>query len=248
MRKNPKIKCFIVEQIEYLLSQFADDIDVLLVNDDQSIKEVFRVLKWYKRKSGFTVNYDKTVIYRIGAMKNSCAEQYTRIDNVSKIRWTSEPINVLGVWIAHSNKELLALNYKGIVGKINGILSKWENKGLSLIGKINVINTLCASLFMYKMSVLPNMSNELIKQIEKIFTDYIWNKGIPKISKVILQGNKEDGGLGLVNIKNKEKALKIAWLQILYNDNELSNLVYSSLEPQLKDKIWECKYRDRGCT
>ena len=240
LRKNPKIKRFIIQQIEYLLSQYADDMDVLLVNDKDSIKEVFKVLKWFRSKSGFTVNYDKTVIYRIGSMKNSRADQYTKVDGKSKVKWTSEPINVLGVWIAHDKDKLLELNYEGIVDKVKNILNRWENHGISLIGKVNVINTLCASLFIYKMSVLLNMPPKIRNQVEDLFVKYIWNNGVAKISKEILQGNKDDGGLGLVNLQVKEKALKIAWVQTLKKDVELSNLVYSCITPELKEKIWEC--------
>ena len=62
-----------------------------------------------------------------------------------------------------------------------------------------------------------------------------------KISYKILQNPKKEGGLNLVNLNLKDKALKATWPQILYQEPEYASLVYVTLKvPDLKDNIWRC--------
>ena len=91
---------------------------------------------------------------------------------------------------------MVDLNYNPVIEKIQKTLAKWVNRGLSIFGKVNVINTLCASLLVYKMQVLPNMPLSIVRQIENLFIEYLWGGGKPKIALHIMKGNKEDGGPG----------------------------------------------------
>ena len=117
----------------------------------------------FHKNTGFTVNYDKTQMYRIGSFHNTLAEYYT----ATNLKWTNDPINVLGVWITHDAKEIMSLNYDGILSKAKKILNMWMHHNLSLCAKISVINTLVGSLFVYKMMVLPNMEEYVISSFEK---------------------------------------------------------------------------------
>ena len=92
-------------------------------------------------------------------------------------------------------------------------------RDFSLIGKVNIINTLGASLYVYKMQVLPNMSKNLVHKIEQILEKFIWNCRKPKLKMEILQGRKQDGGLRLVNFKYSEASLKIQWIARLHGED-----------------------------
>ena len=78
-------------------------------------------------------------------------------------------------------------------------LSKMRD--LSLVGKIQVINALIGSLFMYKMTVLPNAPDRVIQEVESVIKDFIWNGKGAKIKFEILQTNKDNGSLGLVDLR-----------------------------------------------
>ena len=108
--------------------------------------------------------------------------------DLTEYTWSNNDINVLGVTIAQNN--IIEKNYIGIQGKINKILNAWYNRGLSLIGKIQVVNTLIASLFVYKMMVLPTIPDNIIKNIDNIIRDFIWNKKKSKISYQVLQNSR----------------------------------------------------------
>ena len=186
--------------------------------------------------TGFTVNYDKTVIYRIGSLKNSNISFTTR----RVVAWTAEPINVLGVWISHDKEEIISLNYKPILDKMAATLKVWGKRSLSLLGKVLIINSLIASLFVYKMTVLPMIPEYLISGIRKEIEKFLWNGARPKIPYDTLCRSKSNGGLGLVDLSIKDKALKVTWLQILYKECKLANIAYENMACEMRDLVWSC--------
>ena len=243
LRKNPDISGLFVKQIEYLLSQYADDMDMFTINDKNMIKRIIDVFERFRQNSGFTINYDKTQLYRIGSLEHTKSDEYVKIAENIDIKITNKPINVLGVWIAHELKDIYSLNYDSIVQQVHDILNSWQHRGLSIIGKISVINTLCASLFVYKMQVLTSIKDDIVSKLHKEFSDFIWGGGVPKISLKMLQGNKADGGLGLVNLHIKDASLKIGWISYLFTDPELMNLAYTCINCSLKENIWLCNLK-----
>ena len=111
------------------------------------------------------------------------------------------------------------------------------------MGKVLIVNTLVASLFVHKMMVLPGISEEHVKQIENLIEEFLWNKHKPKIPLWQLQLNKLQGGLNLVNLRWKDAALKVAWIQILDKNFDIANLVYKNIGHPLRNKLWSCNIR-----
>ena len=190
----------------------------------------------FRKSSGFTLNYDKTVIFRIGSARNS--EDVLITQRV--VSWTNEPINVLGVYISTDESQLEQLNYESTLKKLKLTLSKWSTRKSSLFGRVLIINMLIVSLFVYKMQVLPRMSNKLIETIKKEITQFIWNNSRPKISYDFMIMDRHNGGAGLVDIVAKDKSLKIAWIGILKNEPELNRIVQINTLPEIREMIWEC--------
>ena len=59
-----------------------------------------------------------------------------------------------GVWFCTDQNEGMKRNYEDKVHKVEGILNNWQNKRLTLPGKITIIKTLAASQLVYIMSPL----------------------------------------------------------------------------------------------
>ena len=57
----------------------------------------------------------------------------------------------------------------------------WEPWGVSLLGKVILINSLVGSLFIYKMNVLPSLPDTVIKGFYDIIVSFLWNGREPKI-------------------------------------------------------------------
>ena len=99
LRQNEDIEGLTINFIKNLLNQFADDADVFSINSERSLKAIFRELEEFRKQSGFTISYDKTVLYRIGSLRHSSAMLY----DIDQVAWSNEDIKVLGVTIAHEN-------------------------------------------------------------------------------------------------------------------------------------------------
>ena len=57
------------------------------------------------------------------------------------------------------------------------------------------------------MAVLPMIGEKYHNWMDTIISSFIWNKKKAKVKLNILSGLKDQGGLGLVNLRNKEKSL-----------------------------------------
>ena len=236
LRDNKEIEGLTIGQIRNLLNQFADDMDIFSKASEQSIRAICTELDQFHYHSGFNVSYDKTTLYRIGSLRHSSAQLY----GLTEYAWSNTDIKVLGVIVTH--EDLVEKNYNCLHEKVKKTLNAWYNRGLTLLGKVQVVNTLIASLFVYKMMVLPIIPNYIVKQVDNQIRDFLWDKKKSKIAYNILQNPKDQGGLNLVNLVNKDKSLKATWPKILHEEQEYASLVYRSMRVSaLGEDIWRCR-------
>ena len=103
----------------------------------------------------------KTTIYRIGSLKNSNAKIYT----TKEVNWLDGDIETLGITVNNSSVQENT-DFDNAISKMGSIINLWFNRDLTLMGKILLINTLMASLFIYKMAVLPIFTSKQLKHID----------------------------------------------------------------------------------
>lgn len=128
--------------------------------------------------------------------------------------------------------------------KAEQICTIWKNRSLSLIGKVTVLNTLVGSLFVYKMAVLQSISQDEIKKFEKTVNDFLWGTDKrPKIALRTLQNTKEYGGLKVIDIAAKDKALKIQWINKFKNNDKIRTLALQFLP--LGEQYWYCNLNSK---
>ena len=70
---------------------------------------------------------------------------YFKVPQTTNLKWANSKVRALGVWFCINYEESKQLNYEEKVHKVGEILNDWENKRLTLIGKIAVIKALAAS-------------------------------------------------------------------------------------------------------
>lgn len=110
------------------------------------------------------------------------------------------------------------------------------------MGKVLIINSLCASLFVYKLAVLNMLPKQFVTQFNKIIHSFIWNNGKPKLALEKLFNSTELGGLKLVDISAKDAALKCQWISYLKQSPKLANLANQFL-PSIGQDIWLCNFK-----
>ena len=65
-----------------------------------------------------------------------------------------------------------------------------EKSKLNSNGKINVVNMLVASLFVYKLQIVHYSEENLDAKLMEIVTNFIWNGRRPKLKTELLQCDK----------------------------------------------------------
>ena len=234
LRLSSGVKGIRMNEIEYLLSQFADDTDMYLEFSENNIKNVFNILSNIEGNTGLRISYEKTTIYRIGSISNTNAKVYT----TRKVVWSNDAINTLGVDI--SNNVSKESNFRKIIAKLKAISKMWYHRTMTLMGKVLLVNTLMASLFVYKMQVLPLISEQCIIEIESAIENFLWNGKRPKIPLKTLKCNISDGGLGLVDIKTKHIALMFNWIADCNRSPAIYNLARTFLGEYCENNlIWQ---------
>ena len=223
---------------------FADDLAMILEYDQQCFNEVMYEFSQFENQTAMIVNYDKTMVYRIGSIKHSIAKLYS----MKKLIWSDEPITILGIKISNDLSQIKDLNIVPVISKVKNILRIWEQRSLSLFGKIQILNSLIGSLFVYKLTVLPLLQEADLKVLRKIFADFIWNHGKPKLSFEILQGLKKNGEGGLVNMKAKDLALKISWVHKFPNNDMIKNIAYHMIENKIGNIFPKSTIKHERCT
>ena len=146
LRNYPKIKGIKIGNMEYLISQFADNTDLYLSFDQETISSTFRVLSGIETSTGLCVNYDKTIMYRVGSLANSSAKFITP----KKVNWSNDFVNTLQVNLYNDSKDR-DQNIIEIVNKMHAVYNMRYYRTMTVTGKITVINSLMSSLFVYNL-------------------------------------------------------------------------------------------------
>jgi len=89
-----------------------------------------------------------------------------------------------------------------------------------------------------------------IEEVNKLVSDFVWNKKPPKIKKSTMIGDKSVGGMSLPDLPIIEKALKIMWVKRLLQNSDKGEEMWKII-PELKLKrvggplIFRCNYEKR---
>ena len=230
LRKNQDIKPLMFGDFSEFLSQFADDTQVFEENDELSLNATVDCMNLARKNLGLETNFEKSKIHIVSGHQ-------LEFDSVNS-PWsvTNEYPIVLGIETAPDNNQLFAL-----LDKSRNILKQWHRRLLSMTGKILVINSLIASLYVYVLQVVDDPPSAFYTEYENIVEEFLWGEKKAKVSLSTLYAPKYMGGLGLVNIKWKTIALKIAWIfrQDAYVEDTLGRL----LPCTLGTLFWDCTLR-----
>ena len=207
--------------------------------DQQSLEVISQILQEFEQNTGLRTNFEKSCIFRLGR----CKETNFKPELSKKFKWANSGILALGVLLDDTAK-----SYEQIFIKVESVLNCWAKRSMSLIGKITIVNSLIASLFVYQMQVLLSMEDKLLDKFNRLITNFIWNERKPKIKLDILQQLKNELGLRLVNLKSRDDALKIAWIKRIIElplNNTLLLLTKNFLATKIIfSEFWRLNFRE----
>ena len=155
--------------LEYKLSQYADDTQLILDGTEKSLKAAMETLKQFYIMSGLKINVEKTRALWIGW---SCGSHETLCEELA-LDWSQEPLKILGVTFSPLVFNIWDLNVNEILRKVKHLLNQWSKRKLSLSGRITIIKSLAISKFVHLFISLPDPPNALIKELEHIFYKFL---------------------------------------------------------------------------
>ena len=156
VRNDESIQGFKIGDETVKLSLFADDMTCFL-KDKLSHINLFRLLKAFRECSGLKVNHEKTEALALG--DNSLWEDLSNMHTLCNV------IKILGIHFGGNDKERDDLNFRETLKSIKKSINLWKWRGLSLLGRIQIIKTFAIPKLMFRASVIP-ISKELIKILQ----------------------------------------------------------------------------------
>ena len=208
IRQTESIEGITIGETTKKHSQFADDLWASIKANQQSVDSLFEVLNCFSQFVGLTINYNKTQILRIGSLKNSDIMFITQ----GTVSW-SRRIKVLGIYFSCDKVVNNEWNYEKCFNKIKNIIDSWKYCGLTVMGKVLVINTLVASQLVYLFSHTYTPPEGFFRKLHLLTMKYLWEGKPAKIAYKSLVQNYKNGGLKLVDFQAKNSALKAKWIQ-----------------------------------
>jgi len=205
VKNNIKIDGLRYKDIEYLISQFADDTSFMLTTKKGNTEELINSLVNFSLVSGLKINADKSEILLLGGAKREVLP--------SKYRTLIKPsVKLLGIEI-HSNLETTVnVNYNVAMDCMKKSIDIWSKRHMSLAGKIAIIKTIITSKLVYCMTVLPSPPKEYWNRVNTMLFAFINNGGSDKIRRKSVIGDYSDGGFRMIDIECQNQAIKAKWL------------------------------------
>lgn len=223
--------------------QYADD-TTLILRDLHSVQTALNVVKEFCKKSGGKINEDKTVYMRFGGAPV--------LTDAFKFKEAKE-MKILGILMGEDDKKTSNIMWEGILGNIERTVNLWKLRTLCLKGKVLILNVLVVSKLWYFLNV-TNVPVWVERRLKQCFVEFLWEKKPPRIAYDTLIGAVEKGGLGLMDVVQRKKGMRVkivkkflnAELQtpwkktMLYFLNKCGDFKLGESILWMKTKSWMC--------
>ena len=207
---NPNIIGLKIKNVEFKLTQFADDTTLILDGSQHSLQSALNTLEIYGNWSGLKMNKEKTKVIWIGRKKFS----KDKLKVTTKLEWGCTNFNLLGIEFSTNLSIITECNYTKALEKIKKLVKTWSNRYLTPLGKITVIKTNLISQCVHLLSSIPR-SESFLKVLNTILYKFLWNGKPDKIRRSTTTLSYMQGGMKMINIYNFDKALKTSWIKRL---------------------------------
>ncbi len=219
IRQDHNIKGIIIGQNEYKLSQYADDSNLFL-RDVKSIDKSINLINKFTKVSGLKLNLNKTDGIWLGNYKDHPPDY-------NRIRFTNQPIRCLGIYVGHNKVLCDDYNWKPRIEKLRKLLNSWKERELTMFGKVLIIKCLGISSMIFNFMLL-DVDECKTKEINKLLYNFVWNTK-ERIQRSTLIGSLDAGGISMVDVESKVKAIKAGWLKHLVVESKWSGVIKTML-------------------
>jgi exonuclease III len=201
---------------------YADDVNYIVTTDEQS-DHISTEITTFMNESHASINISKSSFMRLNQCK--IGPQLLREHGNLKI---------LGIKLCSNWKEMVDLNYGDLINKISFSFHQHARRRLNLLQKVWISNSFVLSKLWYVAQVLP-AENIHIGKIRKLLGNFLWRGSLYRIERNQLSLKAKHGGLALVNVDLKAKALFMKNLLTMPNDYIYANSAHLGLGRNAKE-------------
>ena len=170
IRQNEKIQGILIRNVEVKVSLFADDLSCFLRNM-ASYDFLKENLEQFSKCSGLKVNEEKTEFFLLGT--NKFEEELSPHEFQSSIK-------ILGVHFDYSDVTRRKANFDSILKSIKKVLSMWKWRGLTLLGRIQIVKSFAIPKIMAKPALIS--VPQLVRALHRYRRGQGSNPGKPDFS------------------------------------------------------------------
>ena len=224
LRNSSNIKGFQIEDLEFLLSLYADDCTIYLEYGEDNLRNCIKLLEEFYHLSGLKIHVEKTKCIIIGnnmGVANLCEDL--------NLKWDKN-FTLLGVEF-DAPLEQMERNFDVKIEDIKSVMNNWRHRILTPLGRCCIAKTLLLPKLSHLTMVLPSIDKKNIQKIETLIYKYIW-QGSEKVCRRDAKKGLDSGGLEFPDIEISYKAFKLSWFRRLAKSDSQWKKIFSIL---LKD-------------
>ena len=244
------------------IAMYADDV-TLFLSHEQDMHQALSLFHNFSEFSGLEINKQKSVAMWLGSKKH-CGDTFYGFSWKRKIK-------ILGIHFSNDKPASdLNENWEQRIENMKRLISLWEKRNLSLIGKVRIIKTFLISQIVYIMQALI-IPEKVLTKINQILFRFLWRKencnrrAFEKVKRSVVCSGLEKGGLKMLDVRQMQTSFILQWVLRLCQASEnekwaclprktLSNVlgnfkisVYTSVKSKefkginnLKSSFWKC--------
>ena len=219
MLRQSNLKGFSIPGVkERLITKlFADDTTVYLSEFD-SYTDLTGILEHWCVASGARFNVSKTEAIPVGSPEYRKTVIATRQLHPTQDCLTSdihiavegEPVRILGSWIGNGINQ--ANIWSRVVDKIRNSLKQWGKSHPTMFGRRLIVQMIVGGMTQY-LAKAQGMPKEIEQLLEKSIRQFIWEDRKPPVSLKTLHHPIQRGGIKLLDLGSRNKAIEIMWLK-----------------------------------
>ena len=203
VRENENIHGIKIGSLNVALLQYAEDTSGT-ASDLNSAKQFLKTVETFGFYSGLKLNKEKTEGMWIGSCKDSRATPLG-------IAWANSGMKILGVYVTYQSEISYQKNFADKLTKARAILNMWKERGLTLLGRTQIVKSFVISQFLYAASVL-DFNYKAIREIDDLIWKFIWDGKKAKIKRSTLKKEVAKGGLSIPDFESMVKASRVKWI------------------------------------
>ncbi len=179
---------------EHGLSHYPDDLLLYVKNPTDSLPSIISLLENFGFFSGYKLNLQKSECFPT----NPAAQQLQQSDLPFQL--CRSGFTYLSVKVTRLLSSLFSTKIVSSLSQMKCDFQRGGSLPLSLIGRINTVKMNSLPKFLYLFQSIPLFfPKSFFRSINQAATSCIWQGGVPRIRRSLLQRCKFSGGLALLN-------------------------------------------------